>query len=57
LSDIPRKDLDAALEAVYQAPDVVITADSDERRLSPADRASAVRIGGMDKHLIRIVVS
>jgi hypothetical protein len=57
LSDIPRSDLDAALIAANQEPDLVITTDADERRLSPADRAAAVRIGGEDHHLIRMALS
>ncbi|GAA3621570.1 hypothetical protein GCM10022223_43080 [Kineosporia mesophila] len=57
LSDVPRKELDAALSAAYQQKDLVIMADADERRLSAADRAAAVRIGGEDHHLIRLATS
>lgn len=56
LADVPRDDLDTALTDLYQAEDVAVMANANERRLTAADRAEAVRIGGEDRHLIRVVV-
>jgi hypothetical protein len=50
----PRPELDAALAALYAAQRVNLIPQSDQRALSDADRAAAVRVGGEDKHLISI---
>jgi hypothetical protein len=54
LEEIVQADLDAALGRLNRASDVVIAPDSDQRRLTPEDRAAALRIGGEDKHLLMI---
>jgi hypothetical protein len=50
----PRPEVDAALAALYAAHRVNLIPQSDQRALSDADRAAAVRVGGEDKHLISI---
>lgn len=57
LKDVVQADLDAALQRLNGSPGVVIVPDSDQRGLTPADRAAAVRIGGEDRHLLKVGVS
>ena len=52
LTDVARDDVDAALRDLNRQPDVSITPQTDQRRLTPADRASAIHLGGKDKHQI-----
>jgi len=54
LEDVVQADLDDALRRLNSAPGVVIAPDSDQGRLSPEDRAAAVRIGGEDNHLLLV---
>jgi hypothetical protein len=54
LTDVPRADVDAALGQMYQAQRVNLVPQANQLALSAADRESALRIGGEDKHLISI---
>jgi hypothetical protein len=54
LTDIPRTALDAALESMFTAGRVNLIPQSNQQALTAADRESALRIGGEDKHLISI---
>jgi hypothetical protein len=54
LADVPRDDLDAALVALYQQPGVSLIPEENQKALTAADDAAAVRIGGQRKHLIAI---
>ena len=56
LADVPRGDLDEALEELIAAPDANIVPESNQKTLTAADRAAAVRIGGQEKHLLAIGV-
>lgn len=54
LTDIPRSALDAALESMFTAGRVNLIPQSNQQALTAADRESALRVGGEDKHLISI---
>jgi hypothetical protein len=54
LIDVPSEAVDETLRWMESLPDVHLVPETDQRRLGPADRAAAVRIGGKDKHLLRI---
>jgi hypothetical protein len=54
LADVQRDDLDAALVNLYQKPGVSLIPEENQKILTEADRAAAVRIGGDNKHLIAI---
>jgi len=54
LKDISRPDVDSALAAMYQQRGVNLIPQSNQQALTDADRESALRIGGEDKHLISI---
>jgi hypothetical protein len=54
LADLPRTDLDTALIQLNQDPDVDLIPESNQKSLTPQDRAAAVSIGNQDKHLIAI---
>lgn len=54
LSDVPREELDAALERLYRAQQVNLVPQSNQQALTEADRAAVVRIGGEAKHMISI---
>ncbi|MDX6343953.1 MAG: hypothetical protein QOH87_4091 [Trebonia sp.] len=54
LADIPRPGLDAALAAMFTVRRVNLIPQSNQQALTPADRESALRIGGEHKHLISI---
>lgn len=49
-----KAEVDDALTKLNHAPDVSLVPESDQKKLSPADRAAAVSIGNQDKHLISI---
>lgn len=57
LNDVVKEDLDAALRRLHRTADVVIVPDSDQRRLTPEDRSAAVRIGGEERHLLKVTGS
>jgi hypothetical protein len=50
-------ELDAALIRLNNEPDISIFPDSDQRRLTAEDRAAAVRIGGEERHLLKVAES
>jgi hypothetical protein len=54
VGDLPRKEVDAALINLYQQPGVSLIPEENQKALTDADRAAAVRIGDQNKHLIAI---
>ena len=54
LTDIPRRDLDAALVEFDHQRGVSLVPQEDQKLLTDEDRAAAVRIGVKDNHLIAI---
>lgn len=56
LADLPRADVDAALDRMYRSQRVNLIPQSSPRALSDADREAALRIGGQDKHLMSEVL-
>jgi hypothetical protein len=54
LSDIPRTDLDSALDRMYRGQRINLVAQADQESLTNADRESALLIGGSRKHRISI---
>lgn len=52
--DIPRADVDAVLDRMYQEQRINLVPQADQQALSDADRESGLRIGGKPKHLISI---
>ena len=48
--------MDEELTRMISLPDVDLIPESNQKTLSPDDRAAAVRIGNQDKHLLRIEV-
>ena len=54
LTDVPRADLDAALEKLYKSQRVNLVPQSDQQALTDAERQSAILVGGEFKHLIMV---
>jgi hypothetical protein len=54
VADIPRADLDAALLRLVLEREVRLNPEFDQKTLTAADRAAALRMGGTDVHLISI---
>jgi hypothetical protein len=54
LSDIPRPDVDSALAVMFTSQRINHIPQENQQALSAADRESAFRIGGENKHLISI---
>jgi hypothetical protein len=54
LPDVPRDAVDAELERLAATPGVHVRAASDQKALTEADHASAVRFGGDDRHLLMV---
>ncbi|MGV0746348.1 hypothetical protein [Mycolicibacterium sp. XJ870] len=54
VTSLPRNDVDAALISLYQQPGVSLIPEENQKVLTDADRAAAVRIGDQNKHLIAI---
>lgn len=54
VTDLPRKEVDAALISLYQQPGVSLIPEENQKTLTETDRAAAVRIGDQNKHLIAI---
>ncbi|WP_328611042.1 hypothetical protein OG943_18570 [Amycolatopsis sp. NBC_00345] len=52
LGEAPREEVDQVLIALDGAKDVTLIPESNQKTLTAADRAAAVRIGGEDNHLI-----
>ncbi len=50
LPGIPRAELDAALIRMYEDQEINLVPQSNQMRLTEAERAAAVRCGGQDKH-------
>lgn len=55
LDDVGRAELDAEMLRLLDAGIVHIAPNADQQRLTPADRAAALVIGGKPKHLIKFV--
>jgi hypothetical protein len=54
LAEVPREEVDAALAEMERHSDAHLVPQADRKRLTEDDRAAAVRIGGVDKHLLII---
>jgi hypothetical protein len=54
LADIPRLDVDSALAVMFTSQRINLIPQENQQALSAADRESAFRIGGENKHLISI---
>ena len=54
LADIPRPDVDSALVVLFTGQRINLIPQENQQALSAADRQSALRIGGENKHLISI---
>jgi hypothetical protein len=54
LDGAPTVEVDDALRRLEREPDVHIVPETDQRQLTQADRAAAVRIGGMENHLLKV---
>lgn len=54
LADLPRADVDAALDLMYRGQQINLIPQSNRRELTGTDQIAALRIGGEDKHLISI---
>jgi hypothetical protein len=54
LDDVPKAELDKALERLLDAPDVELEPEDNQKTLKVEDRRAAVRIGGEDRHLLAI---
>lgn len=54
LGDLPRGDVDEGLLRLDLLPGVYLQPESDQKNLTDADRAAAIRIGGELKHLLSI---
>jgi hypothetical protein len=52
LADVPRADVDAALDRMFRSQRVNLIPQSGQRLLTTEDREATLRIGGEDKHLI-----
>lgn len=53
-SKLPRAQVDDALRKLERQPNVNLVPESNQKTLTPADRAAAVHIGDQDKHLILV---
>jgi len=54
LADIPRPEVDSALAEMFTSQRINLIPQENQQALSTADRESALRIGGENKHLISI---
>ncbi|WP_433429836.1 hypothetical protein [Nonomuraea sp. CA-141351] len=54
LGDVPKTEVDAALARMERLSDVDLVPESNQKTLTPQDRAAAVVIGKQDKHLLWI---
>jgi hypothetical protein len=54
LADLPRHDVDSALAVMFTSQRINLVPQENQQALSAADRASALVIGGENKHLISI---
>lgn len=56
LVDVPKADLDKALEQMLDAPDVRLDPEVNRHRLDAQEKEASVRIGGEDRHKLAIGV-
>jgi hypothetical protein len=54
LMGVRREELDAELERMASTPGVHLQAEPNQKALTDADRAAAVRFGGSDRHMLMI---
>lgn len=54
LPDVPREELDRALEQLSWQPGVHVQAEANQQALRQADHDAAVRFGGSSRHLLKI---
>jgi hypothetical protein len=54
LAGVSRDDVDAELERMASTPGVHVQAEPNQKALTEADRAAAVRFGGDDRHMLMI---
>lgn len=55
-ADVPREDLDESLRRLSRTDGVAIAPESNQKTLTGADIAAALRLGGQDNHLLAIGV-
>ncbi|MFC8847713.1 MULTISPECIES: hypothetical protein [unclassified Micromonospora] len=55
-ADVPREDLDESLRRLSRSDGVAIAPESNQKTLTGADIAAALRLGGQDNHLLAIGV-
>ncbi|MET9303600.1 hypothetical protein ABZX66_30250 [Micromonospora aurantiaca] len=55
-ADVPRDDLDEALRQLSRSEGVTIAPESNQKTLTEADTAAALRLGGQENHLLAIGV-
>jgi len=56
LADVPRSDVDTALDQMYRSQRINLIPQSSPRALSAGDREAALQIGGENKHLMAEVL-
>lgn len=54
LDDLPAEQVTEALARLERERDVHLVPETDQQRLTSADRDAAVHVGGKDKHLLRV---
>lgn len=54
LEGLPRQAVDSALTRMMDAGTARLTAETNQKTLSPDDRAAAVHVGGEDRHLLAL---
>lgn len=54
LPHLTRREFDQAIATLAECPDVYLTPEMNQKLLTEKDHAAAVRVGGEDKHLMRI---
>lgn len=54
IAGVPREDVDATLDRMFGTPGVRLVPEDDQKSLTAADRAAALRIGAKDVHLLAI---
>ncbi|MEU7477794.1 hypothetical protein AB0A63_17545 [Lentzea sp. NPDC042327] len=57
LPDVEAPEFDAAVHRVAELPSVFLTPEMNQKLLTDADRAAAVRLGGEAKHLLSVKAS
>ncbi|MGF1647891.1 MAG: hypothetical protein ACFCVF_13350 [Kineosporiaceae bacterium] len=55
VAGVPREEVDAALLRMFGTEGVHLVPEDDQKSLTPADRAAALRIGAKDVHLLAII--